>query len=199
MRRPMNPQGLLRFALAGLLLPATAGIASAETAKSPQLRLSAVTVNLSGIGRARTERLEIVIDRWSTDAEHDKLLDVLKQKGSDKLLDALQATRPRAGYIRTTTSLAWDIQYAREHSLPDGGRQIIFATDRPMSFFEVRNQTRSSEYEFMWCEIHLDKNGIGEGKLAPLAKISFDKAKNHVEIENYGIEPVRLTQVKVEK
>ncbi len=180
-------------------MPATAGIASAETAKSPQLRLNAVTMNLSGIGRARTEPLEIVIDRWSTDAEHDKLLDVLKHKGSDKLLDALQAIKPRAGYIRTTTSLAWDIQYAREHPLPDGGRRIVFATDRPMSFFEVRNQTRSSEYEFMWCEIHLDKNGTGEGKLAALAKISFDKAKNHVEIENYGIEPVRLTQVEVEK
>jgi hypothetical protein len=199
MRRLMNEHGLLRFALSGLLFSATAGIAKAETAQPPKLRLSAFAVNLSGIGRVRAEQLEIVIDRWSTDAEHDKLLDILETKGSDKLLDALQAMAPRAGYIRTTTSLAWDIQYAREHSLPDGGRQIIFATDRPMSFFEVRNQTRSSEYEFMWCEIHLDKNGIGEGKLAPLAKISFDKAKNHVEIENYGIEPVRLTQVKVEK
>ena len=199
MRRLMNEHGLLRFALAGLLLSATAGIAAAETAQSPKLRLHAFAVNLSGIGRVRAEQLEIVIDRWSTDAEHDKLLNVLKDKGSDKLLDALQAMKPRAGYIRTTTSLGWHIQYAREHPLPDGGRRIVFATDRPMGFFELRNQTRSSEYEFMLCEIRLGKDGTGEGKLATLAKVTYDKAKNQIEIENYGFEPVRLTRVEVEK
>ena len=83
--------------------------------------------------------------------------------------------------------------------LPDGGRRIVFATDRPMRFFEMRNQTRSSEYEFMLAEIRLGKDGTGEGKLAPLAKISYDKAKNRIEIENYGFEPVRLTRVEVEK
>jgi hypothetical protein len=196
-------KGLLRIALAGLLLSAAvstvqAGTSGAETAV-PKLRLNAFAVNLSGIGRARAEQLQIVIDRWSTEAEHDKLLDVLKDRGSDKLLDALQAIRPRAGYIRTTTSLGWDIQYAREHPLPDGGRRIVFATDRPMSFFELRNDTRSHEYEFMLCEIRLGKDGSGEGKLAALAKISYDKAKNQIEIENYGLEPVRLTRVEVEK
>ena len=107
--------------------------------------------------------------------------------------------RPRAGYIRTTRSLGWDIQYAREDPLPDGGRRIVFATDRPMSFNELWNRPRSSEYEFMLCEIHLGKDGTGEGKLATLAKVTYDKAKNRIEIENYGIEPVRLTRVEVEK
>ena len=198
-RRRTDEHGLLRLALAGLLLAAGARIAGAETAPAPKLRLNAFAVNLSGIGRVRAEPLQIVIDRWSTDAEHDKLLGVLKEKGSDKLLDALQAVKPRAGYIRTTTSLGWDIQYARDNPLPDGGRRIVFATDRPMSFFERRNQTRSSEYEFMLCEIHLGKDGTGEGKLAVLAKISYDKAKNQIEIENYGLQPVRLTRVQVEK
>jgi hypothetical protein len=199
MRRLMNEQGLLRFALAGLLFSAIVGIARAETAQPAKVRLNAFAVNLSGIGRMRTESLEIVINRWSTDAEHDKLLDVLENKGSDRLLDALQVLKPRAGYIRTTTSLGWDIQYAREHPLPDGGRRVVFATDRPMSFFELRNQTRSSEYEFMLCEIRLGKDGTGEGKLATLAKISYNKAKNQIEVENYGIEPVRLTRVEVQK
>ena len=199
MRRWMNDRVWLLLPLATLLLSPTAGMAGAEAAQPKDLRLSAVSMNLSGIGRARTEQLQIVIDRWSTDKEHDKLLDLLREKGSDKLLDALQAMKPRAGFIRTTTSLGWDIQYAREQPLPGGGRSIVFATDRPMSFYERANQTRSSEYEFMWCEIRLGKDGIGEGKLSTLAKISYDREKNQLEIENYGIEPVRLTQVKVEK
>jgi len=199
MGRMMNEHGL-RFDLAGLLLSSTAGIVGADTPGEPaKLRLSAFAVNLAGIGRVRAEQIQIVIERWSTDAEHDRLLDVLKDKGSDKLLDALQALKPRAGYIRTTTSLGWDIQYAREHPLPEGGRRIVFATDRPMSFVELRDQTRSSEYEFMLCEIRLGKDDTGEGKLATLAKISWDKAKNHIEIENYGLEPVRLTRVEIEK
>jgi hypothetical protein len=199
MRSLMNGRGLLRFALAGLLISATAEIAGAETTAPPKVRLDAFPVNLSGIGRASPRQLQIVINRWSSEAEHDQLLDVLKNKGSNKLLDALQAVRPRAGYIRTTTSLGWDIEYARETPLPDGGRRIVFATDRPMSFFEMRNQTRSSEYQFMLAEIRLGKDGTGEGKLAPLAKISWDKAKDQLEIENYGFEPVRLTRVEVEK
>ncbi len=199
MRSLMNESQLLRFALAGLLISATAGIAKAETTAPAKVRLDAFAVNLSGIGRVRTQQLQIVINRWSSEAEHDQLLDILKNKGSNKLLDALQAVRPRAGYVRTTTSLGWDIQYARETALPDGGRRIVFATDRPMSFFELRNQPRSSEYQFMLAEIRLGKDGTGEGKLAPLAKISWDKAKNQLEIENYGFEPVRLTRVEVEK
>jgi len=44
----------------------------------------------------------------------------------------------------------------------------------------------------------LNKDGKGEGKLAPAAKISWDADTRTIEIENYGMEPVRLTQVQVE-
>ncbi len=188
---------LLGVAVLALLVPA-AGTATAATAQPPELRLNALAVNLSGIGRVDAQPLEIVIDRWSSDEEHDKLLDTLKNKGSESLLDQLEAVKPRAGYIRTRTSLGWDIQYAREETLPDGGRRIVFATDRPISFFELWNRPRSADYEFMVCEIRLGKDGSGEGELTSVAKVSFDKEKNRVEIENYGIEPVRLTRVTVE-
>ena len=39
----------------------------------------------------------------------------------------------------------------------------------------------------------------GEGKMAYATKISFDKKKNTVELENYSSEPVRLQTVKTEK
>ena len=80
-----------------------------------------------------------------------------------------------------------------------GSKRIVFATDRPMSFYEARNDTRSSDYEFMLCEMRIGADGKGEGKLAVSTKISYDKDKKSVEIENYGQEPVRLTQVTVDK
>jgi hypothetical protein len=161
------------------------------------LRMSAFAVNLSGVGRTRPTTLDIVIERWSTDEERQKVLDTLVEKGSDKLLDLVQDVKPRAGYIRTTQSLGWDISFARYADLPSGGHRIVFVTDRPMGFYELRNNTRSRDYEFMVCEIRLNKDGKGEGKLSASTKITYDKDKKTVEIENYGIEPVRLTTVSI--
>ena len=46
-------------------------------------------------------------------------------------------------------------------------------------------------------EIHVDKDGKGEGKMAVATKIDFDKKKNTMELENYSSEPVRLNNVTV--
>lgn len=176
-------------------------LAAPAPAADAQLSLSATALNMTGVGRTgRMETLQIVIERWSTDEERTMLLDTLVENGADKLLDAVQKIKPRAGFIRSTTSLGWDIQFARETELPNGGKRIVFATDRPMGFREVRNDNRTTDYEFMLCEIRLNAQGTkGEGKLATAAKISYDKAEKRVEIENYGQEPVRLTQVTVDK
>jgi hypothetical protein len=189
----------LGLVAAGVLMALVPGSATADQPQPRELQLDAVAVNLSGVGRSGTQRLEIVIEGWSRDATRDKLIEALKEEGSDKLLDVLQSIRPRVGYIRTTTNLGWDIQYAQEYPLPEGGRRIVFATDRPMSFREASARPRSSDYEFMLCEIRLNRDGTGEGKLAPMSKIAFDRKKQVIEIENYGLEPIRLTQVTVEK
>ena len=55
------------------------------------------------------------------------------------------------------------------------------------------------DYPFTLLEIRFDKNGEGVGKASIATKISFDKKRNTMELENYGIEPVRLNQVKIEK
>jgi hypothetical protein len=183
---------------AGLLLSAIPGPVRAQDRDPALLRLDASAVNLSGVGRAGTEQLQIVIKNWSTDQTREKLMETLADKGSDKLLRALQSIKPSVGYIRTTTSLGWNIQYAQEYPLPEGGRRIVFATDRPISFREAMLKPRSADYDFMLCEIHLDRDGNGEGKLATMAKISYDKENRTIEIEDYAIEPVRLTRVTTE-
>ncbi len=199
MERKANGPVWFRLALAGLLMSVMLGTATAETARPAPLRLNAFAVNLSGIGRAGAQQLDIVIERWSTDAEHKRVFDMLAEATPEKVLDTIQALKPRAGYIRTMTSLGWDIQYAREYPLPDGGRRIVFATDRPMTFYERANKPLSSEYEYMFCEIRLRKDGKGEGKLVTHAKISYDRDRDELEVENYAIEPVRLTRVEVQK
>jgi hypothetical protein len=46
-------------------------------------------------------------------------------------------------------------------------------------------------------ELRIDKSGKGEGKMAIATKISFDKKKNTMELENYSSEPVRLNNLTV--
>jgi hypothetical protein len=130
-------------------LAGASGTAPSESAEDKAvLRLHAFAVDMSGAGRARAGALEIAIERWSTDEERDRLRAILIESGADALLSALQKVKPPAGYIRTSSSLGWDIHYAREEPVGDGGRRVIIATDRPMSFWELRNQPRSVQYDF---------------------------------------------------
>jgi len=183
---------------AGLLLVASAAPAHAQAKGEPKLplNLTSFAVNMDARTQAAsTGRVNITIERWSTDGERDRLLQALMDKGSDKLLSTLQKTRPRVGYVRSDNTLAWDIYFARLTPGEDGGYRLIFATDRPINFWEALNKPRTSEYEFMLCELHMKSSGEGEGKLALMAKIAWNKKTNTLEIENYDIEPVRLNKV----
>lgn len=167
--------------------------------KKPVLRLRAFAVDVNRPGVASDRTLDIVIERWSTDAERDQLLNALQTKGGNALLSAIQKIKPRVGYVRTSTSLGWDLQFARERQMPDGSRRIIIASDRPISFWEAANQPRSIQYEFLAARIQLDRSGKGEGKLFPAADITYDKDAKTIEVENYQTYPIRLMNVEVVK
>ena len=178
---------------AALVVPLAASTAAATEPEALRLRAFAVDLNTS----ARTNTLDIVVERWSTPEETSKLKDVFLERGDDKLLSALQKTKPRCGFVRTSTSLGWDLYFARETPLPNGGRKIVLATDRPVSMWEARNQGRSMDYQFSLTEIRLGPDGKGEGKAIPYAKLTFNRETNTLEIENYQREPVRLNEVTV--
>jgi hypothetical protein len=173
-----------------------AALLTAVVSATPVVRYRAVAVNMSNVGAPGLFPLDITIERWTTDEELARLRDALLEKGSDRLLEELQEIEPRAGYIRRADGgLGWDIRYARKMELPDGGYRVVFGTDRPMSFYERVNQPRSAEYEFLLGELRMRPDGKGEGKLVPMAKITYDKDDRLIEIENYASEPVRLTEV----
>lgn len=147
------------------------------------------------LGTGRANVIKITLDRWSSDAERDELLTTLQESGQGKLLDALESIRPAVGYMRLPTSLGYELYYARSTPQPDGGREIVLATNRWVSFREATDATRSMQYQFTLIEIHLDKNGKGEGKLVPAAKVSWDAKAKKIQIENYNAFPVDLTSV----
>jgi hypothetical protein len=174
-------------------------VEGAPTEKDP-LRFSAFAVNMQG-GRAGA--VDIAIERWSTDAERETLVEFVKtakvgEPGQSKLLEALQKIKPRCGFIRTPNSMGWDIKYARENKLADGTRQIVIATDKPVSFLAAASQARTMDYPFSLVEMRFPPGtNKGEGKLLAQTSISVQNGK--LELEIYGQEPTRLTTITEQK
>lgn len=182
--------------MAALMSLSSSSVVVEAQGRQPLERLLATSVNLSNVGSPSPGRIEIVIERWSSERERNELITTLKDKGSDALLSKLQKM-PRVGYIRDANgrSIGWDLHFARERKLEDGGRQIVLGTDRPISAWEAFNRPRSSDYEFTIADIRFDGDGKGVGKLAVAAKITSNDETGAIEIENFSSEPVRLTEV----
>jgi hypothetical protein len=189
-----------KLALAALALSAAVGApAPSVSAQAQKVRedFTAFAINMNS--GPRTATVDFRIERWSTDEERQTLLSILveekdRYRANQALLKALQRM-PKAGFIRTPDRLAWDLRYARQHPMEDGGRQLVLATDRPIGFWEARNQPRTMDYPFTILEVRLNKEDKGEGKMLAGTQIYIDKNKNLV-LENYGQQPVRLNEIR---
>lgn len=171
---------------------------SVPTQPALPLRLTAVAVNMSNVGRPGPFRVDISVTRWSTEAERKGLLTTFFEKGPDKLLDTLQDVEP-VGRINAPGALGWDLRFALHQPEPEGGSRIVLVTDRPVTFWEARNRPRTVDYPFTLIELRLKRDGTGEGKASVATKITYNKSTQTVELENYASEPLRLTNVTIEE
>ena len=201
----------LAAAAVALGIVASTGLAALRAQTPPDLplplRLTAFAVNMSNIATGRTNVVDIRVTRWTSAKEREALLVTMIEKGDKALLSALQ-DMPDAGRMRIPgwqgpdphkVVLGWTLRYAWAVAGPDGGHRLLLATDRYVTFWEARDNPRTMDYPFTLFEIRLGKDGQGEGKASMATKISFDRKKNLFELENYGTEPVRLQQVKIER
>jgi hypothetical protein len=188
------------FGRMALMAVAGSVLLLAPLAASPQIedtpaRFTAAAVNMN---RGVAGTLDIAVHRWSSDADRDRLMAVMFDKGPERLLGELQGM-PRMGYLRTPGSIGWDIHFARHLPAKDGGERIVLVTDRRMSFREVANRHRSVDYPFTVIDINLQPSGEGDGKMTVATKITGDRNGNIVVLENYEISPVLLTKVTRER
>jgi len=188
---------LVALAVVGAFLLAGSVLAQAPAEKPKPVRFTAFAVNLGSGPNAGT--LDIVLERLSSDEERATLIAAFVEKGQDGLLKALQKVKPRVGFIRTPNSLGYDLQYAFRFVNADGSSRIVISTDRWIGYWEARSQARTLDYPFTFIEMRLDKDGSGEGRMAVGTKISRSKDGKTVELENYGISPVALNNIKISK
>jgi hypothetical protein len=180
-------------ALLGVVLAVAAPAGQSNMGKPEKFTAFAVDISNLSPG-ARTTPVDIVINRWSTNQERDRLLTVFREKGQDGLLTELQKL-PVVGYINTPGSLRYDLHFARQRPEPDGGRMIFLMTDRYIGAWEAANRPRTIDYPFMLIQLQVDKNGNGVGKASIYTKITQTK-DGTIELENFADQPVMLTQVR---
>jgi len=182
---------VIRLTICLACLTVAAVILRAQTIGTPE-RFTAAAINTN---RGSAGNIDIQVDRWSSDAERDKLINALETKGADKLLDVLQDL-PVKGNFRAPGQLGWDIRFARRDATEEGGERVVLATDRPIGFLESANQPRSITYPFTIIEMQLNRDGEGEGRMSLATKVIFDKKKNRITLENFELQPVLLKQIK---
>lgn len=202
----MRPR-LVTSMAGALLLSATLIPLSAEMPPPPFI-MNAFLVNMTNVNvpRGNGGTLQIRINSFSPAGTRQRLIQTMLDKGQDALLKALQK-EPSRGRISApgwqgpdpqNYRLGWDLRYVAHDKLPDGGDRIVIATDRQMSFAEVRNQPRTVDYPFTLFEIHIPKEGKGEGRGFGATQIKFDKKKNQIVLEQYSAGALQLNEITVE-
>lgn len=190
------------FALiAGILFIAVAlWRARAQDVKpQPQVpaQYAATAIGQAGVPAGKSFGLNIYIDELSNDGDRDELLGILKAKGQNGVVDALDKMKDK-GRVSPTGGVGTGMRFVRMRPNGKGGLHIVMATNRPFAFGELYNGTRSTDYPIGIVVLDVDKDGKGTGSFAPLCKVKFNK-KGELEIETYGQKPFRLANVYRQK
>jgi len=175
------------------LAVATAALVGAQSGPPLPESFTTNAVNMSGIGSTSPTPLDITITKWTTPAEQERYISILRGKGGDALAEALRRG-PSIGSIRTPTSLSYDFRYAVQERTRDNLRRIILLTDRPMEFAELYVRSRSVDYPFSAIELLVDDSGRGKGSLWIAAKLTL--VDDLLVLDNYSDRPVDLHDVR---
>ncbi len=154
---------------------------------------SGVAIGTGGTVGGKSIGFNFNINAYTTDEELQNFATLLKEKGTDALRSALD--KEDKGRISPTGSVGNQIAIARKR--PHGSETIItIVTARTMSFTELYKNGRSVDYPYGYLQVTLNEKGEGTGKIMAAAKIKFNKKSGHYEIESFGNQYIKATNVR---
>jgi hypothetical protein len=187
--------------LAALGLGLVFGLIAAPPAAAEEelpLRFNATAMNVGSPGPRGTARLDIVVNRWSSEEERAELMAALtgqSGRGSRELANAL-FRQEGVGTIREVQNVANELRYSRR-IVGEDGQQIILATDRPLGFAETWRSSRTLDYNVTLVVLELDAEGRGEGVIMLGAEFAWDEDENQIVITHFSTQPIQLTSVRL--
>lgn len=122
----------------------------------------------------KTFNVTVNIQRYSTMAERQILIDSFNKAGSQGLYNALEKM-PAMGRIAITGTLGYDINFARKVQTPTG-YTIRVLGNRPIGFTEAWIDGRSMDYNLSYLELNVaDNQKDSTGTLLPAVQFVIDK------------------------
>jgi len=150
-------------------------------------------------------RIDIIIERWSTDAERETLVSNLRGNDPAALLVGLGKVFRRNGVVelpgaqgvgaRARTRRVRNLKYAQQIDTPNG-RQIVVVADQHLGFGESGRDFESWQPEFGLVDIRIGRDGAGVGKLAHADNVTFNAKTRVLEVADFAGQPIRLTGVR---
>jgi len=175
------------------------GLASVATSEDKPKPLETFTGRVMSVTTGQSGIVEIVVNQWSPPVEKEILENVLAKAGSPAMVDEMERM-PQVGYIRTPETMGDALFYGTDTTLPDGSRQVVFATNRPISAMATVGGGAKNNYDLSVIEIRFKKGSSkGEGKIVIGGKASIDPKTHKLSITNYDSEPPRFSDVKSKK
>jgi len=170
-------------------------------------QLEARAVSVSGVDDDGG-RVDILIQRWSTDQEFQRLHDAIPHSDTPQLLAALHLQARRVGIVlmpgvqghgaRARTRTPRNLLFARQVNTP-AGRRIIAASDEHLGLGEPAIEARRSVSEFNLIDIRFEPDGRGVGKVAAASDVTFSAELGTLEVKDFRQRPARLVDVKADQ
>ena len=199
-KRAMKPTGRLVAALlCGAALSGALGIAVAEAPSGDPIakelpRRFLGTIAVTSPTGWKTERVEIVVERWTKPEERDRMLTVLADKGDFGLAEVMREYD--VGFVRIGMDSPWRLRSAAIWPV-EGGFKVRVATERPINFAETFSGARSQDYPIGIVELFVKDDGEGQGGILVASQVRFDKeGRLEVKALPNSTGPHKITKVR---
>jgi hypothetical protein len=170
------------------------GVAAAAAPPTAAVEhFTATAVEMTSFMRVNLRPMEIVVTRWSSEIEHQILVNTLLEKGPIAFLDRLCTFAP-AGAIIVVGGREFTVRYAWQAWGYDGTRRIYLGFDEPMSLNAVRYRPRGEPLTFL--ELRIGRNGLGKAKFSDALRLSVDQTRNLIGLRDYDLRPLDLIEVR---
>jgi hypothetical protein len=200
---------LVGLALCMALMPSIRGAAhSTGTAPTTNIAEQFSGESLSVTDGERNGPVDIIIAKWSSDADVARLSESLQKADSESLLALLHDQHPRIGVVlmpgvgahgaRARTRTPRNVLFARDVKTPSG-RQVIVIADEHLGLGESRLDARQSVPEFNLIDIRFGPDGRGVGKVVSAADMTYNAKTGMVEVKDFSTRPARLIDVLAQK
>jgi hypothetical protein len=184
---------LSRISQVVVVLVVSLSLAASAQDKTPPEAYSGVAMGTGGTVGGKTLSFDFRVTQYTTDEELQTFAQLVKDQGTDALRRALE--KEDKGRINAVGSTGNQIAVARKRQ--QGSETIVtIVTARNMPFIELYRNGRTTDYPFGFLQVKLDATGKGTGQIMAAAKIRFDKKKGQYEIESFGNQYIKATNVR---